>query len=299
MALTITGRLYCAARHAYEIRVTGTTPASPSAPAPGPSTLVGYLEDPACFVAGLDGIDAVLFGETPTEFILAFRGTEPPASPDHQQMICDWANDLDAVLTASPNDLPGLVHPGFLRSLNDLWPLVFPAVQAAVAAKPTKPLYITGHSKGGGLAPMAAMRCVAAGMKPYVCTFAAAKCGDQDFATAYNQQVPHSIRYEFQDDVIPHLPPSDTFIELFKKVPWFSDTVGTLARGYVAVGTLNFINWQNQIVGDSPTLYFQRAAHLGELMLTFGYATIMRDHSDDPGFGYATSACPGVWPANG
>lgn len=296
MALTITGRLLCAAVHTYRIVGAGQTPDSPPHPAPPPSGLVGYLNPPHCYVAGDDRIDAALFGETDSEFILAFRGTEPPDSPDHQQAILDWANDLNAVPVAAA-DVPGVIHPGFLGSLNRLWPLLWPVVKQATQANPSKPLYITGHSKGGAIAPLAAWRCQQNGVVPLVCTFAAAKCGDQAFASAYNQHVPHSVRYEFQDDIVPHLPPGAAFRELAAKVPWFGPTAQNLELGYVHVGALQFINWQGQVEGESALLYVERAASLVKLMLTFGLGTIIADHGLDPGSGYARAACPGTWSA--
>ena len=208
MALTLTGRLLCAAQHTYMITDTGVTPDSPAYPAPSPSSLVGYLTPPACFAAGVGRINAGLVGETATEIIVAFRGTEPYDSPDHGQMIRDWLNDVNALLVPEPG-MPGLVHEGFRDALNTIWPAMWPEIQARVAASPGKPLYFTGHSKGGAIAPLAAMRCLSPDVVPYVCTFAAARCGDQDFADGYNVAVPHSVRYEYQDDIVPHLPPED------------------------------------------------------------------------------------------
>jgi hypothetical protein len=296
MALTLTGRLLCAARQTYGIIANGIAPASPQTPAPPPSTLVGWVGDALSSVAGLQAINAGLVAETATEIIVAFRGTEPFDSPNHAQMVLDWANDVDAPLV-SETGMPGLVHMGFRDALDSLWPIMWPQIQARLAASPGKPLYITGHSKGGAMAPLAAMRCHAAGLAPYVCTFAAARSGDQTFANAYAAAVPHSTRYEFRDDIVPHLPPEEAFVALLEKVPFLTSTVSKLTLGYVSVGTLAFINWQNQIVADSPALQIQRLTHLAQTMFEIGgFDTIIHDHGLDPGSGYASAICPGVWP---
>ena len=192
--------------------------------------------------------------------------------------------------------MPGQVHQGFFDALNELWPLMWPQIQNRLAASPGKPVYITGHSKGGAIAPLAAMLCQAAGLAPYVCTFAAARCGDQTFANGYDAAVTHSVRYEFQDDIVPHLPPSDAFLATLKNIPFLAGALTGLTQGYVSVGTLYFINWQNQVVSDSPLLDLNRLTHLADLLLTLGAGTIINDHSVDPGGGYANAVCPGVWP---
>jgi hypothetical protein len=294
MQISLTGRLLCAAQQTYEIRTTGVTPPSPPTPAPPPSTLVGFVNPPPCFVDGVDGINAGLVGSTDTEIIVAFRGTEPFDSPDRGQMILDWLNDADAALVAEPG-MPGLVHQGFRDALDSVWAAMWPQIQALTAANPKAPLYITGHSKGGAMAPLAAMRCQAAGLNPYVCTFAAARCGDQAFADGYNAAVTHSVRYEYQDDIVPHLPPEDALIELFKKIPFLAQTASGLTTGYASVGDLCFINWSDQVVGDSSVLEFDRLLNLSKLLVTGGFEKVIDDHSIAPGSGYASVICPGVW----
>jgi hypothetical protein len=299
MPISLTGRLLCAAQQTYLIKVAGVTPVSPPTPAPPPSTLVGWLVDPPCYVGGQDEINAALVGETATEIIAAFRGTEPFDSPNKGQMILDWLDDLDAIPTQYPN-MPGLVHPGFMGGVDSLWPAVWGEIQNRLQASPGKPLYITGHSKGGALADLAAIKCTLepGGVQPYVCTFEGARCGDQTFATAYDAAVPHSVRYEYQDDIVPHLPPGAAFAEILKKVPFLSAKASTLYVGYASAGTLSFIDWQNQIVPDSPALDIERLLRLARLMFQpGGFDRIIKDHGISPGSGCASVICPGIWSA--
>jgi hypothetical protein len=214
-------------------------------------------------------------------------------------MILDWIDDIvDEQVSAPP--APGLVHNGFSSAVNELWDWTLAQVQARPKGMP---LYVTGHSKGGAMANIAATKFVAAGLKPYVCTFEAARAGDPAFAAGYAQMVLNAVRYEYQDDIVPHLPPSDAFMALFRALPDFAlkfDQMKAQLNGvipnYVSVGDLHFIDWQNQIVPDNPALEAQRIAHLLTLIVELNAQKIINDHSIGPGSGVAGVLCPGVWP---
>jgi len=282
MPIPLTARLLAVARHTYAITVTGPVPATPDA------AQIEYLRQPDGFAAGTAKIDAALVGETAGEIIVGFRGTLPPNSPDHLQAIRDWASDLDALLVKDP-EWPGRVHQGFLGALEVLWPGMKPVITALVEAKPNKPIYLTGHSKGGPVANLAAFRLrhTFPNTPIFVCTFAGARPGDPRFVTAYDAAVTHSVRYEYADDIVPHLPPSAEFFTMFRHIPAIADTIKKLKVGYGSPGELHFIDWNEKLVGDSPTLRFERFAHLAELMATFGFERIVADHSIMPGSGYA------------
>jgi hypothetical protein len=96
MPLSITARLLCAARHAYDASATGPVADTLD------STRIGFVGQVDGFAAGTDRIDAALVGEAPDAIVVAFRGTLPPGSPNPGQVILDWANDVDAVLVTDP-----------------------------------------------------------------------------------------------------------------------------------------------------------------------------------------------------
>ncbi len=291
--LSLVGRLLCAAQQSYEIKVTGPAPASPASPVPPPSTLIGWLGVPEAFAVG-DGvqkIDAVLVGETATEIIVAYRGTEPPDSPDREQMILDWINNFLIVLVNAPG-IPGSVHYGFSHATDELWSQTLAAVQAL----PPKPLYVTGHSKGGAMANIAAVKFVDAHLSPYVCTFEAARCGDPAFAAGFASAVTHATRYEFQDDIVPWLPPSDAFLALVNKWPDLQWLLNATIPNYVPVGDLRFINWQNQIVNDSSVLEATRIASLIATLASGNIDKVIDDHTIAPGSGAAAAICGPIWP---
>jgi len=290
-SLPIVARLLLAARQAYEITASGSVQSGP------PYDKIGWVSGPAGFATGTDRIDAALIGQTASETIVAFRGTLPPTpdSPDKKQVLLDWLSDFDAILVQG-DQLPGLVHQGFLGALNALWSDLSRSVPAG------KPVYFAGHSKGGALANLAAARWAsenAGKTPPIVTTFAAAKPGDANFQTAYDKLVPHSLRYEYQDDIVPHLPPGAEFRAMFAKVPLFNDFIANSnaklpegAVGFVGVGDLKFIDWSGAIVGDSLQLRFQRYAHLIGLVVELNFGRIIADHSLDDGGGYATAILP-------
>ena len=152
------------------------------------------------------------------------------------------------------------------------------------------------------MANIAATRFAAADLKPYVCTFEAARAGDPAFAKGFAEKVTNAVRYEFQDDIVPFLPPSDTFVWIFKALPEFAAEFARLQAqlngvfpNYVAVGDLHFINWQNQIVPDNLVLDVQRMAHMLTLIVELNAEQIVDDHSIGPGSGAANVLCPGVW----
>ena len=281
MLASLTARLLCVARQCYAIATDG-----PVADAPD-SNQIGYLEAPQGFAAGDERIDAALVGRSGDGILLAFRGTLPPDSPNHGQAILDWLSDIDAILCVAPG-FTGRVHQGFLGALNALWPAVEPALRALIGKFPKTPVYVTGHSKGGAVANLAAIR-----LKPllgdtpiFVVTFAAARPGDAVFAAAYDKAIPHGVRYEYADDIVPHVPPSDAFLAMFRELPFLQQTLPTLTPGYVSVGDLHFIDWSGAVVGDSTLLRLERFKHLAELMVGFGFQTIVADHSIQPGSGY-------------
>jgi hypothetical protein len=292
--LPMDAKLLRASQQAYNVAVDGPQESPP------PFDQIGWIAKPYGVARGVDRINAFLVGETASETILAFRGTLPPnsASPDKAQVVQDWLNDFDALLVPGA-DLPGLVHQGFRDALDVLWP------EIVALAPPTKPLYVTGHSKGGALANLAAARLAkVAGLKlaPAVATFAGAKPGDLDFQGVYNGLAPHSVRYEYRDDIVPHMPPSLDFLRWLAKLPSFARAGGkdwtplpAGSEGYVGVGDLRFIDWTGGIDGDSVLLKIQRYASLAEKVVGLQFGQLIDDHRIGDDFGYAKAVVPAAF----
>ncbi len=292
MTTALDCRLLCACVCAYGIADDGSYPA-PTGPY---AAAAGWLAPPRVLVGGEDNIDACLVGRTADGVVVAFRGTLAPDNPDRWETLLDWLNDFDADLVLVPG-LPGQVHDGFHRSLASLWPRLPEAVAAELAEAPGATVYVSGHSKGGALAAIAALRLkLQQGITPVLCTFAAPHPGDPQFADACTGQV-GGTRYEFADDVVPHMPPAIALRGALALGP-LSRLVGDRWRmDYAPVGTLRYIPRSGPIVGDSALLQASRQLELTGLLLRGEVSRIAADHDSRCGGGYMGGVCPeGVCP---
>jgi hypothetical protein len=287
-ANTLDGRLLCASYCAYTL-TNGGGPNGNQADAF--SSGAAFLSAPATFVRG---VDAALVGTTADGVVLAFRGTLPINQPGIDT-IHDWFNDFDALPVPDPN-LPGRVHQGFLGSLNNLWDAVHQEVtQQLSAAGAGKPVLITGHSKGGGLAPLAAWRLKQEDVSVQVTTFAAPRPGSSDFADAYHTSRIAHTRYEYADDIVPHLPPIGLFSKVLRVLSARDPRFAKFSTfGYESVGTLQFIDWSGQVVGDYQDLALRRVINLLTMIGANQEQTIVEDHLLRCDVGYVNALCPEV-----
>ena len=247
---------------------------------------VGFTEVPKAYT--IDAINACYVGTADDAVILTFRGTLPLTFVSREaflQSLLDWLNDAD-MLQIPLDGIVGLVHQGFARTLLQLWPLFIDELQQQLAGG--KPLYVTGHSKGGAVAFLAASRLVGLQIAtPQVFTYAAPRAGNADFAKDYHKNISSSWRFEITDDIVPHLPSTNRTLEILKELdPRFR----TLALPtFQSAGLLEFINWSREIVTpDSFWLDLDRSAHLARLILEFQFAQIGDDHR------LVTSYMPGL-----
>jgi hypothetical protein len=270
--ITLEGRLLCASTHAYMISGPGDVPPTLGVAPNRRSDMAGYPTATG-FVAGPDDRDAALIGDTPTEIILAFRGTMPPitdiaevvdvpfptVTARLEEIILDWSNDAYAELL--PFAGGGRIHRGFSDSLSDLWTAMGDALTARLAARPGVPLRITGHSKGGGLAFLAAVlwRGAFVGHEVTVRTFAAPRVGDTSFATVYTAYAPDTQRFEFVEDIVPHLPATEELASNLGGLLSLAHLALYLYLNYNSVGQLKFIDKDGHISAippHSPTARF-------------------------------------------
>lgn len=299
-APTLDGRLLCASGAAYAI--TG----SMKTLAPDPKNLyiegAGFLQPPAIVVGGDDSIDGCLVGRTADGIVLAFRGTMP-LDFNNPPSVRDWVGDFHAD-AISVVGYPGCVHAGFSEALAVLWPGITDAMKALPAG--SGPLLITGHSKGGAMAALAAWKLKQiTGLPPLkVVTFAAAKPADADFRIAYQTAGIEQTRYEYNIDIVPHLPLSDEgFLDVLKRfplqnLPWFHDLLVDVNRfDYQPVGTLRYIEADGQIVDGDP-LRQKRDQTLAVQILFGHFGQIAANHSIGCGSGYMKAVAPtGVCPS--
>jgi triacylglycerol lipase len=137
--------------------------------------------------------------------VTAFRGTEP-------KMIQDWLSDSETPPWPGPADT-GFIHYGFGEALQSIYPQVRDAV--AEFRDNDQTIWFTGHSLGGALAALAAMRLhfeepqlLADGLytfgQPRVCDRSLAKAHDEAFGN-------RTHRFVNNNDVVPQVPPEPAY----------------------------------------------------------------------------------------
>ncbi len=300
MAYSLTSRLLSAARQTYAITSDGPVPANGAGSAPTSSSAVGWLASPYGVRAGLFNDDAGIVGNIPEGIVIAIRGTTPPLpSEDPRQVIIDWASDAIAVLlpaAGSPPGFPGDIHLGFYTSFMQLWSKLGPAVKAVAQAFPGQTLYVTGHSKGGAICPLVAWRLRQdyPDRRLVVRSFAGARVGDALFAQAYNAGVTDHIRYEYGNDIVPHLPAETSIVGALGAPALVAMLLNHIDPGYANVGTLSYIQDDETLVADSPGLEAQRIARMVGLLGSLnGVKQIVACHDiSSPTAGYLRARYP-------
>lgn len=202
---------------------------------------VGWLEAPIVIrrtsEIGHGLTDQALVGRVREGVVVAIRGSLTPfsgAGQDRLAVLLDWLNDSLSICVEVP-DYGGGVHLGFADAMSRLWsdggeggdanPGIRRAVQAMFdrsrADRATRRhLFVTGHSKGGALANLAAYRAARhstwCDVPISVATIAAPRVGNSAFARAYAAERIACLRYEISSDIVPHLPPGP------QTPPWLS-----------------------------------------------------------------------------
>jgi hypothetical protein len=281
----------------------------------------------AFFTAGANSIHGALVGTLSGPdpcVVVAYRGTHPPnlnGIPDVARFVGDWANNFEALPIPVP-EVPGQVHAGFWEGVDSLWsPLFLDDVQRRLRTSPHRRLYVTGHSKGGAMAHLAGMRFAETlGLEPAaIVSFAGARPGTQDFADAYHARRLNSRRYEYGDDLVPHLPPSDVFLQRLREdlrkfeairpnltsifsrpnlqhldtLPRLLETLDRIeSHNYVSVGQLHYLTPFGDAVGDSTVLKARRMLSLARLLMLGRFKTIGFEHAINCGSGYMGEICP-------
>ncbi|ONI86581.1 lipase [Actinosynnema sp. ALI-1.44] len=152
------------------------------------------LEDTQAYTAASDHM-----------IITAFRGTEP-------RKMQDWLSDATTPPWPGPAN-KGFVHYGFGEALQSIHPQVRDAVDELYDNDQT--IWFTGHSLGGALAALAAMRLhfeephlLADG----VYTFGQPRVCDRTLAQAHDDAFrDRTHRFVNNNDVVPQMPPEPAF----------------------------------------------------------------------------------------
>jgi triacylglycerol lipase len=126
--------------------------------------------------------------------VIACRGTEPN----------EW-NDIraDANATSVLAETVGMVHGGFKKEVDDLWPMLETALMGNV-----QPLWFCGHSLGGAMATISAGRCFLSHIESVpnqLFTFGSPRVGNKRYV---NQVKLEHYRYVNNNDIVARVPPA-------------------------------------------------------------------------------------------
>lgn len=134
--------------------------------------------------------------ETPESIVVVFRGSKDPAD-----YIQDSKFDLARYVFCHTTCR---VHLGFMED----WQSIRSGVAAAVLKLPHKPVFVAGHSLGGGQAILCAADLKNHGFRiAGVYTFGQPRVGDSTFKSAYNAVLGGiTWRVVNQNDIVPRVP---------------------------------------------------------------------------------------------
>jgi hypothetical protein len=130
-------------------------------------------------------------------------------------------------------------------------------------------------------------------------TYAAPKSGDSAFAADYNRTIRDHTRFEFGDDIVPHLPPSVPLLTVLSTVTFLHQKLNDLQEfDYERVGSLMYIDRSFTIApAIDDNLLPARRRSIANLILRGHVQQIADDHHAACKFGYMTALCPsGVCP---
>ncbi len=243
--------------------------------------------------------NAALVGEIEEGAVVAFRGTLCDFGSDllkDRESIEDIIVDMCARLTKAPN-IKGEIHHGFLKAVESIYAPIIEALKSINRKK----VFITGHSKGGAMAPVFGALLKAKGddseFKPEpIITFAAPRVGDPEFISSYPYEV---MSFQYKYDIIPYLPPFGplsegiiTILKMFMKGEKLrvierldKDFVYGLYKHLYIIGaddkTINVI--------ETKTFFSKVKEILNEVSAVFHIEHMSKWHSIDKGSGYYDS----------
>ncbi|MFA0248116.1 lipase family protein [Vibrio sp. 10N.261.45.A4] len=220
------------------------------------------------------GTQAILV-ETPTFYVLAFRGTEATS-------LNDIKSDAKATITKCKS--PGKVHEGFHEAFESVEEELGVALSKLTEAKP---LFITGHSLGGALATIAAKRLKFDFGIAACYTFGSPRVGDKEWISTIKTPI---YRVVNAADSVTMLPPNGLAIGAISTGVSFIPWVGVKAKefllekfcGYMHGGNMRYLTnckkgeYEDvQLLYSVSLLFRLKALLIGKLP----YKKFLSDHS--------------------
>ena len=268
---------------------------------------VGYVSGalPVVCQGILPQTAACVIGATADAIVVAFRGTLASSLTD---VLTDVLTDLMAP-PYQPSGWPGSVHSGFFLSVMEIMPAIVTAVNGLMTQYPNLPLVLTGHSKGGGMASLAAWyfqaHQVAAADQIFVTTFASPAPGTTAFAASY-QKLFEQSNYINYLDIVPFLPPDAAIAKmmanLYPDSKLWTDLINAfIAWDYRHAASANYFILSDGKISTLVTHYGDFELDLKTALEAKEYSQILAAHSHAcpttaGTHGYMTAICPGVCP---
>jgi hypothetical protein len=153
-------------------------------------------------------------GTSAEHIVVAFRGTESPATLDGlKDLLLNDARNLLIVPSGRLGTdfiaagVGARMHQGFINGLAEIWDPIQERVSAELKAN-ERPLWLTGHSLGGALALLAGWLFLRRFVNVHqIYTFGAPMIGNKDAAAAFDRELKGKIfRYVNTEDPVPQLP---------------------------------------------------------------------------------------------
>lgn len=203
------------------------------------------------------GVQAYL-ATNDTFALVSFRGTQVPANYIQNARFLP--------VDGASYQLKGRLHMGFAASQNAVWPQLAHALNAPGVRG--KPLIITGHSLGGALALITALRAAGAGHDVRLLfTFGQPRVGDAVFAKSIEETLGNRyIRVVYDNDVVPRMPLSAmSAVRVRPMLPsWLAQWVEDTAKdaNYRHTGRFYFIDSLGVVVAKGAGQEEARGAAL-------------------------------------
>ncbi len=135
----------------------------------------------------------------------------------------DWQSNMRSRLVEASDTYfsKGKVHQGFYQTVENFWTKLGPALKEVPN---DQFVWFTGHSRGGALALLSALKHVKNGGKAILYTYGQPRAVDDDFVSAV-QALPDEEKVRFKyfriqaaDDMVPYVPPSSASSEAMKQL---------------------------------------------------------------------------------
>ena len=173
--------------------------------------------------------------------IAAFRGSEArlrEGDTDPRHIIADWMTDLDFL--PETWDQGGMVHRGFKKALQDVWPDLEDYMSNL--QNKNRKIWMTGHSLGAALATLAADRY---GNVQGLYTYGSPRVGDQDFKEDFNV---NAYRFVNNSDIVTKVPPANMYCHVGELK--FIDS-----EGIIHDNTNRWAKWSDEIEGKFKNVF--------------------------------------------